>query len=366
MTRTLRTGLLSLIAWSLTGLGAAQAQTLPKAAAPPSQAGAGGPAVAGLTDVVATVTTKTRTDKVTKGEVLNYLSRNPLPAPEDREPAYQVAVDVLVNTALLNQFLARQNVPVPPAKVDEAIERMKQELKAQGQDLATQISQSDTSMDEIHKALENRIRWQEFVNARATDAVLRKFLADHRDLFSGTQVRASHILLKVDPNASAADKEKVRQKLLGIRDDILHSKITFAEAANKYSEDPATAGGAGGDLDYFTLNSGFLEEFANAAFQLRKGEISQPVETPFGWHLIQITDRKEGKLPDFEQNRVYILNAYAADLQKVILAAERKTAKIEVKPMPKDLFPAEPPAAVGAAGGTAATPKDAATTTPKP
>src|SRR5262249_9395568 len=112
-----------------------------------------------------------------------------------------------------------------------------------------------------------------------------------------------------------------------------------------------------------TLNSGFLEEFANAAFKLRKGEISQPVETPFGWHLIQITDRKEGKLPDFEQNRVYILTAYAADLQKEVLAAERTTAKIETKPMPKGIFPAEAPAGVG---GPAATPKDAAPPAPKP
>src|SRR5262249_23274016 len=273
MTRTVRTGLLSLMVWGLMTVGAGQAQTLPKAAAPPSQAGAAGPAVAGLNDVVATVTTQNRTDKVTKGEVLNYLSRNPLPPPEDRDAAYHVAVDVLVNTALLNQFLARQNIPVPPAKVDEAIERMNQELKSQGQDLATTIRQNDTSMDEIRKVLENRLRWQEYVNSRATDAMLRKFLADHRDLFSGTQVRASHILLKCDPNASAAEKEKVKQKLLGIRNDILQSKITFAEAANKYSEDPATSGGAGGDLDYFTLNSGFLEEFANAAFKLRKGEI---------------------------------------------------------------------------------------------
>ncbi|HZW32194.1 MAG TPA: peptidylprolyl isomerase [Isosphaeraceae bacterium] len=369
MSRSVGTSLLSLIAWGLTGMGAGQAQTLPKGVAPPGQAGATTPAIPGLNDVVATVTTQNRTDKVTKGEVLNYLSRNPLPAPEDRDAAYHVAVDVLINTALLNQYLARQNVPVPPAKVDEAIQRMEQQLKSQGQDLATTIRQSDTSMDEIRKVFENRIRWQEFVNSRATDAVLRKFLADHRDLFSGTQVRASHILLKCDPNASAAEKEKIKQKLLAIRTDIIHGKITFAEAANKYSEDPATSGGAGGDLDYFTLDSGFLEEFAHAAFRLRKGEISQPVETPLGWHLIQITDRKDGKLPDFEQYRMYILTQYGNELQKNILSAERKTAKIEVKPMPKDLFPPEQPAAAAvgaAAGGTTAAPKDAATPAPKP
>ena len=152
-------------------------------------------------------------------------------------------------------------------------------------------------MDDVRKEFENRIRWSDYVKAKATDASLRKFVADNQDLFSNTQVRASHILLKVEPDASAADKEKIKQKLLGIKADIDQNKITFAAAANKYSEDPANEGGAGGDLDYFSLNTGLIEEFTDVAFKLKKGAISGVVETPFGFHLIQVTDRKEGK-PD--------------------------------------------------------------------
>ena len=138
---------------------------------------------------------------------------------------------------------------------------------------------------------------------------MRKYVADHRDLFRGTQIRASHILLKLEPNASEADKEKAKQKLAGIKKEIEGGTITFAAAANKYSEDPANAGGAGGDLDYFSLNTGLIEEFTDVAFKLKKGMISDPVETPFGFHLIQVTDRKEGKEPDFEQNKPYIYQA---------------------------------------------------------
>jgi peptidyl-prolyl cis-trans isomerase C len=312
------------------------------------------------------VTGQNQTDKVTKGDVLNFLSRYPLPPAEDREIAYKGAVDALVNTDLLNQFLARQHIAVTPAKVEQEIDRLKAQLKSEGQDLPNTLLQSGISMDDIKKVYENRIRWSEFVTNRASDAELRKFLNNNRDLFSGTQVRASHILLKVDPSASDAEKEKVKQKLTAIRKDIVAGKTTFAEAANKFSEDPATSGGAGGDLDYFTLNSGFIEEFANAAFKLRKGDISGPVETPYGFHLIQITDRREGKLPDFEQNKPFILQAYATDLQKTVLAAERKTAKVDVKPMPKDLFPPEAPATTGDAAGAAAAPKSAAAPAPKP
>ena len=72
--------------------------------------------------------------------------------------------------------------------------------------------------------------------------------------------------------------------------------------------------------------------------------VSDPVATPFGFHLIQVTDRKEGKEPDFDQNKTYILTQYAADLQKEIVSAEKKLAKIDIKPMPKDLFPPAAPA----------------------
>src|SRR5262249_35685034 len=146
------------------------------------------------------------------------------------ESTYRQAVDVLINTDLLNQFLARQNVPVTPAKVDAELERMKQQFQKDGQDFNTTLLQSGSSLDELRKNLESRIRWSEWVNSKATDAMLRRFLGDNRDLFSGTQVRASHILLRVEPSASEADKEKVKQKLLNIKNEILQNKVTFAEA----------------------------------------------------------------------------------------------------------------------------------------
>ncbi len=87
------------------------------------------------------------------------------------------------------------------------------------------------------------------------------------------------------------------------------------------------------------------------------------METPFGFHLIQITDRREGKLPEFEQVKPYVVQAYTADLQKRIVTEERKNAKIDQKPMPKDFFPSSattapgtPAATAPAAGGPAANP----------
>jgi parvulin-like peptidyl-prolyl isomerase len=325
--------------------------------APPAGAGAPAPATAsrtpipGLNDVVATITVGNQTDKITKGELINFLSRFPL-SDENRDAIYRQGVDFVANTKLLTLFLARQKLSIPADKIDENIERLKQRLQSEGQDLATALLQSNSSMDEVRKQIEDRLRWEEFLNLRATDATLRKYVADNRDQFRGTQIRASHIMLKLEPNATDADKEKLKQKLLGIKKEIEGGSISFGAAANKYSEDPANEGGAGGDLDYFSLNTGLVEEFTDAAFKLKKGMISDPVETPFGIHLIQVTDRKEGKDPDFEQNKPYIRSEYAKDLQREVVSAEKKLAKIDIKPMPKDLFRPEAPAApaVPAAG----------------
>jgi peptidyl-prolyl cis-trans isomerase C len=309
------------------------------------------PGIPGFNDVVATVTDGNQTDKVTKGELIQYLRNYPLPD-DTHDAIYRQGIDNVVNTKLLALFLARQKLSIPAGKVDEEIERLEQRLKSEGQNLASALLQSNTSMDDVRKQLEVRIRWQEFLKLKATDAMLRKYVADNRDLFRGTQIRASHILLMVKPDASEAEKAKAKQKLAGIKKEIEAGTLSFAAAANKYSEDPANSGGAGGDLDYFSLNTGLIEEFTDVAFKLKKGIVSEPVETPFGFHLIQVTDRKEGKDPDFEQNKTYIYQAYAADLQKEVVTAEKKTAKVDIKPMPKDLFPPEAPA-----GGTDATAK---------
>jgi parvulin-like peptidyl-prolyl isomerase len=357
-----RTGLLTMIVLGMAVVGKGQETPPPGAPAPgPGAAPApGSPAAANANDVLATVTSRNQTTKFTRGEIVSLLRNFSIPAGEDPEFVYNRGVEILTTDALLNHFLARQNIPVPANKVEEQIDLIKENLRKQGQDLPTFLRAANTSMDELRRKTEERMRWSEYSNTRATEAELRKYLNNNRDRFSGTQVRASHILLKVDPKAGAAEKEKTKQTLIGIRNDILQGKLTFAEAANKYSNDPGNEGGAGGDLDWFPIEGTVVEEFAVPAFKLKKGDISEPVETPYGLHLIQVTDRKEGKLPDFEQYKLAIKNAFVGDLQKQIVNAERKEAKIDIKPMPKDLFGPSQPA------GTTTTPAPAAGTAGAP
>jgi len=92
-----------------------------------------------------------------------------------------------------------------------------------------------------------------------------------------TTVRASHILVKTQDEASK------------IKSEIDAGKISFEEAAKKYSLCPSNA--QGGDLDYFSRGM-MVKPFEDAAFDGEIGKVSKPVQTQFGWHLIKVTDKK--------------------------------------------------------------------------
>jgi peptidyl-prolyl cis-trans isomerase C len=92
-----------------------------------------------------------------------------------------------------------------------------------------------------------------------------------------TEVRASHILVKT------------KEEALKIKQDIAQGKITFADAAKKYSACPS--GKSGGDLGYFSRGQ-MVKPFEDAAFSLKKGTVSEPVKTQFGYHLIVVTGQR--------------------------------------------------------------------------
>ncbi|MDX7990502.1 peptidylprolyl isomerase SurA [Xenorhabdus littoralis] len=118
-----------------------------------------------------------------------------------------------------------------------------------------------------------------------------------------TEVNARHILLKKTPVMS---DDKARSELMKLREEIASGKITFEEAAKEHSEDPGSAM-RGGELGW-NLPSAYDPAFRDALLKLKKGEISQPVHSAFGWHLIQLLDsRKIDRTDAAQKDRAYRL-----------------------------------------------------------
>ena len=100
----------------------------------------------------------------------------------------------------------------------------------------------------------------------------------------------------------------------------------FAELAKKHSTGPS--GPQGGDLGYFGQGQ-MVPEFSKAAFALKVGEVSQPVKTQFGWHIIKVEDRRDSSLPPFEQLKPRIVEHLARLKGREITASIKKTSKID-------------------------------------
>lgn len=106
------------------------------------------------------------------------------------------------------------------------------------------------------------------------------------------EVNASHILLRLDPNASPQQEEEVLNKIRKIRQEIIDGK-DFAQAADEYSEDPSVETNHG-ELGYFTAFM-MVYPFENAAYETPVGEISEPVRSQFGYHLVKVNDIRKNQ-----------------------------------------------------------------------
>ena len=315
----------------------APAQGKAAAPAPPKPTAA---ELAKRAEVLATV----NGEKITRADLVQLLSQYPI-TPGSEKLAYTMGLDLLINTRLLTQFLNENRVVVEPAQVDRVIDEQRRTLSEGGSSLESALADSGLTIDQVRKTIANTLQWGNYSDKMATDKVLTDYMKANPDVFADTRVKASQIQINADENATPAEKKAAHEKLAAIKKDILAGKITFADAANKYSEDPANKEQpSGGDLKWFTRKK-FSEPFAAAAFALKKGEISDPVETEWGVHLIQVTDRRDGKMPTLEMVKEKAKALFQVDEQNRIVDMMRKKAKIDIKPMPADFFGNAKPAA---------------------
>ena len=163
--------------------------------------------------------------------------------------------------------------------------------------MAEFLRDSNRTPEQLKAEIADYLRWSAFTAAKVTDADVERFYKDNKDVFDKVSVRASHIVLPIPPNASEADKSKVREKLQEIRMMLQNDpKADFAELAKQYSKDPQAS--PGGDLGWFPRN-GSSRRASRCAFSLRVGQVSDIVETQIGYHLIKVTDRKPGEPSEF-------------------------------------------------------------------
>lgn len=172
--------------------------------------------------------------------------------------------------------------------------------------------------------------------AASTEAAMRKIYDDAtKQMKPEEEVHARHILVETEEEAKSVQEE-------------LKKGADFAELAKSKSKDPGAAA-EGGDLGFFSKDQ-MVPEFAEAAFKLQKGQTSDPVKSPFGWHIIRVEEKRVRPLPDYEQVKPQLETFVTRKAQSEYLAKLREGAKIERL---------DKPAAAPAAAPSAPTPNEA-------
>lgn len=142
------------------------------------------------------------------------------------------------------------------------------------------------------------------------------------------QVKARHILVRVEKNASEADQKKAKEKA----EDILKrlkAGEDFAKLATELSDDPGSKT-KGGDLGFFSKGK-MVPDFDKAAFSMKPGELSEPVKSPFGFHIIKVEEKKESVVQPYDKVKDKVKDKAVAEVTKNRVEAEIKKVMAEMK-----------------------------------
>jgi peptidyl-prolyl cis-trans isomerase C len=216
----------------------------------------------------------------------------------------------------LNEIIAAQ----PGGMTMESFKAM---LAAQGQ-----------SFDVVRGQIKKTLGYEKLLGTvEVNNAEAKAFYDENKEDFNKPeQVKASHILVKVDATATPEQKAAAKAKIDGLLKQV-KAGGDFAALAKENSDCPSKE--KGGDLGFFDRSS-MVKEFADAAFAMKVGQISNVVETQFGYHIIKVTDRKEGGMTTFENAKADIVRSLQdkkkSEIFKQLIDKVKAGAKIEYPP----------------------------------
>ena len=240
------------------------------------------------------------------------------------------ALDNLISVELLFQEGKKKGVSVDENTVSKKFGQIKARFK---EDAVFQkvLAERGLTEDELLAELRRGLTVETYIirefrdKIQVDEAEMKAFYEQHSARFDMPEmVRASHILIKVDPKADQAAREKAKKEAEALRQQAM-TGADFAQLARTHSQGPSSA--RGGDLGYFARGR-MVKAFDEAVFSLKPGELSDIVQTRFGYHVIKLTDRKPAGPIGFEEVKKDIKTALTNEkLQKSLDVHLRETRK---------------------------------------
>jgi peptidyl-prolyl cis-trans isomerase C len=295
------------------------------------------PMPAELPDVLARVNgedvTKTELDRLIRNMELG--AGQPVPA-ERRDEIYRGALDQLITYTVLRQEVRARKISVPEGEIEASIQEMQKQFPGD-KEFRQALSDRGMTLDRlradarIDMAINKMIEDEVAQEPEATDGQVRDFYDKNPEKFTQDEaVRASHILIRVEPTATDAEKQKARARAEDLAKQA-KGGADFGDLARKHSADGSAA--MGGDLN-FLVPGQTVAPFDKAVFSMKPGEISDVVETEFGFHVIKVTEKRDASLVPFTQIspriRAFLTDEAKQGRAQGFIEELKKKARIEV------------------------------------
>jgi len=283
-------------------------------------------------------------EKVTKGEfeaALQGLEQNAggqVPA-DKRDEVYRDMLDQMIGYKLLTQEARNRKIEIPDAELTSRLDTLKGHFGSP-EEFAKALAEQKMTIDQLKEQTRAEMQLAKMMEAEV-EAKLKVEEKDLQDYFDKNpeqfrqpeQVRASHILVAAAADADPKAKEAARAKAEGLLKQ-LKGGADFSALAGKNSADEANAK-QGGDLGFFGKGQ-MVGEFERAAFGLQKvGDVSDVVETPFGFHIIKLTEKKPETTLALDQVKpqleAFLKNQKRQELTLEFVKSLRSKGKVDVK-----------------------------------
>jgi parvulin-like peptidyl-prolyl isomerase len=234
------------------------------------------------------------------------------------------ALEQLVGRKQIEQRMAREQELAADFEIAQAFEAMQEKLKLQGVTMEVLYKQRGLTEADVKAELLWELSWKKYLEKHVTDAALEEFFKSEPREFDGTKLGVSHILLRPLNSSTDAMGEVIKQAQ-ELHAQLIARKMTFGEAAKAYSAGPSRE--QEGDLGFIPRHGVMDEAFSKAAFDLQVGEISQPVRTRFGIHLIRVTKVQPGN-KKWSDVREQLLQPVAQQLFLKLAQEEREKTPV--------------------------------------
>lgn len=219
-------------------------------------------------------------------------------------------VERLIDQQLMDGAVTKANITVTDAQVDAKLEEIRKEISEASQEtggearsLEDMVAELGITQEELRDSIRQSIAIEKLLIANGLQepdaAQVRAFYDANQEMFQQPeQIRARHILVRVEPDASEADWEAARVRAEDIYKEVTKKGADFGAIARERSEGPSAP--QGGELGLFPRGQ-MVPEFETVAFDMKKDEISKAVRTQFGWHIIQVTEKKPAGVLEFSE-----------------------------------------------------------------